>query len=219
MVTTRAPSTWLDSYGEIIRRYRSFCAARVPPRVPIPANPITVCLFLQLVTSEAKSYAVVKSASGAPFSLHEMALVPVGEIPTKHPLAKGIRARAAKRRIGLKLRNQKDPLELEILQSGILLYVPEVSTCPIVHLCTAAMVATMWAGFLRFRDMKLVWVELVKFYPTHMEILLIERKNDQFREGDVVFVTRSPRQATCPVAFCEAVIARARLSGLVNLFQ
>ncbi|KAK3275508.1 hypothetical protein CYMTET_16371 [Cymbomonas tetramitiformis] len=67
--------------------------------------------------------------------------------------------------------------------------------------------------------MKFVWVELIKFYPTHMEILLIERKNDQFREGDVVFVARSPRKATCPVALSEALISRAGLSGLVNLFQ
>ncbi|KAK3275506.1 hypothetical protein CYMTET_16369 [Cymbomonas tetramitiformis] len=134
MVATRAPSTWMDSYTGIIRRFRSFCADRVPPRVPVPATPITVCLFLQLVAFEAKSYAVVKSASGALFSLHEMALVPVGEIPTKHPLAKGIRA-AAKRRIGLKLVNQKDPLELDVLQSGILLYVPDVATCPLVFLC------------------------------------------------------------------------------------
>ncbi|KAK3246723.1 hypothetical protein CYMTET_43750 [Cymbomonas tetramitiformis] len=147
-----------------------------------------------------------------------MALVPVEEIPTKHPLAKGIRA-AAKRRIGLKLQNQKDPLELEVLQTGILLYLPDVLTCPLVYLCTAAMVATMWAGFLRFRDMKFVWVELIKFYPTHMEILLIERKNDQFREGDVLYIARSPRKATCPVALSEALISRAGLSGLVNLFQ
>ncbi|KAK3289090.1 hypothetical protein CYMTET_3446 [Cymbomonas tetramitiformis] len=104
MVGTRAPSTWNDSYSGIISRYKAFCAARVPPRVPVPASPMTVCLFLQLVASDALSYASVKSASGALFTLHEMALVPPQENPTKHPLAKGIRTNA-KRRIGLKLKN------------------------------------------------------------------------------------------------------------------
>ncbi|KAK3282126.1 hypothetical protein CYMTET_10121 [Cymbomonas tetramitiformis] len=81
------------------------------------------------------------------------------------------------------------------------------------------MVGTMWSGFLRYKDMKFVWVELVNFFPTHMEALLTERKNDQFREGDVVYIARGTRRDTCPVALCEALISRARLSGLVNLFQ
>ncbi len=218
MVGTRSVSTWADSYLDIIRRYRAFCAARVPPRVPVPATPLTVCLFLQLVASEAKSYAVVKSASGAIFTLHEMALVPASEAPTRHPLAKGIR-QAAKRKIGLKLQNQKEPLVLEIIQTGIRLYVPDFLHGSLLALSVAAMVATMWAGFLRYKDMKYVWVELVKFYPTHMEALLTERKNDQFREGDVVYIARGSDRGTCPVALNEALISRGRLSGLVNLYQ
>ncbi|KAK3233117.1 hypothetical protein CYMTET_56568 [Cymbomonas tetramitiformis] len=218
MVNTRSASTWTDSYLGIISRYRAFCAAKVPPRVPVPAAPLTVCLFLQLVASEAKSYAVVKSASGAIFALHEMALVPAAEAPTKHPLAKGVR-QSAKRRLGLKLQNQKEPLTLEVLQTGILLYVPDFQACSLLALSVASMVANMWAGFLRYKDMKYVWVELVKFYPTHMEALLIERKNDQFREGDVVYISRGLDRRTCPVALNEALISRARLSGLVNLYQ
>ncbi|KAK3277904.1 hypothetical protein CYMTET_14121 [Cymbomonas tetramitiformis] len=111
---------------------------------------MTVCLFLQFVASRASSYATVKSASGAIFTLHEMALVPPSEIPTKHPLAKGIRE-AAKRRIGLKLCNQKEPLDGDVLRAGIQLYVPDLSTVCILDLSAAAMISCMWSGFLRYK--------------------------------------------------------------------
>eukprot|EP00854_Cymbomonas_tetramitiformis_P026871 gene26871-biopygen27823 len=218
MVSTRTPSTWNSSYIGIIRRYRAFCAGRTPPRVPVPADPVTVCLFLQLISSEAKSYASVKSASGALFTWHELALVPLSEIPTKHPLAKGIRE-AAKRRIGLKLVNQKESLEGDVLRSGILLYVPDAAIASLVALTSADMVSTMWTGFLRYKGTKFVWVPLVKLYETHMEMLLIERNNDQFRFGDVVCIARGQHRPSCPVYLCETLISRAGFTGMVNLFQ
>ncbi|KAK3284774.1 hypothetical protein CYMTET_7592 [Cymbomonas tetramitiformis] len=81
------------------------------------------------------------------------------------------------------------------------------------------MVSTMWTGFLRYKDMKFVWVPLVKFYETHMEMLLIERKNDQFRFGDVVYIARGQHRPSCPVFLCETLISRGGFTGMVNLFQ
>ncbi|KAK3240867.1 hypothetical protein CYMTET_49333 [Cymbomonas tetramitiformis] len=86
----------------------------------------------------------VKSASGALFTLHEMALVSPGEIPTKHPLAKRVRVNA-KRRVGLKLKNQK-PLSREVVFSGIPLYVPDTNSVPLIDLLTAAMLIARLSG-------------------------------------------------------------------------
>ena len=106
-ISTRAPGTWSNSYTSLLARFRRFCEGRTPPRQVCPADPMTVCLLkekkiLQLVADAARTYSVVKSASGMIFTLHDLALVPVERNPTKCTMAKLIRA-AAKRRLGVKL--------------------------------------------------------------------------------------------------------------------
>ena len=178
----------------------------------------TVVLYLQYIARTAKSYAVVKSASGAIFTLHECALVPRCDNPTKSPAAKLVRE-AAKRTIGLKLLNQKEPLPVELLNDAILLYLEGPSEPPLWCLVICAMCKTMWMGFLRYSDASYVWVELMRFYPTHMEFLLTKRKNDVYREGDVVFILRDPDTRVCAVSLCERLIKAAKLKGTVCLFQ
>jgi hypothetical protein len=134
-------------------------------------------------------------------------------------MAKSIRA-AAKRRLGLKLINQKDPLPLEVLRAGVVGMLgkgPE--SAPLIVLSMATMVMVMWAGFLRYKDMKNVYVQCVRFYPTHMEIFLHYRKNDQFRRGDMVYVSRGSYKDTCPVMLAETLIRRGKLTGTVPLLQ
>ena len=218
-VQSRAPGTWSNSYTALLARFSRFCASRNPPRRVCPADPMTVCLFLQLVANAANTYSVVKSASGMLFTLHDVALVPLERNPTKCGMAKLIRS-VAKRRLGLKLVNQKDPLPLHILQAGVASVVGDGGAdVPIVLLSHAAMIMVMWVGFLRYKDMRNVYVSCVKFYSTHMEIFLAMRKNDQFRKGDIVYVARGRQVGTCPVGLCQVLIRRARLSGRVPLFQ
>jgi len=153
------------------------------------------------------------------FTLHDLAMVPVDRNPTKCPMAKLIRA-AAKRRLGLKLVNQKDPLPLHVLQQGMAAMLGDGGEgVPIVVLSMVTMIMVMWAGFLRYKDMRSVYVECVRFYPTHMEIFLAQRKNDQFRKGDVVFIARGRHVGMCPVHLSQTLIRRADLKGRVCLFQ
>ena len=62
-VSTRAPGTWSNSYSSQLTRFQKFCSERSPPRQVCPAEPMTVCLFLELVAMHANTYSVVKSAS------------------------------------------------------------------------------------------------------------------------------------------------------------
>jgi hypothetical protein len=146
-------------------------------------------------------------------------MIPDDRNPTKCAMAKSIRA-AAKRRLGLKLVQQKDPLPLRVLLDGVSILVGDLGTqLPIVWLSWAAMVMVMWTGFLRYKDMANVFVECVRFYDTHMEIFLAERKNDQFRKGDIVYISRGRCWGTCPVRLVQLLISRAGLRGRVPLFQ
>ena len=217
-VTTRAPGTWSNSYTSLLARFRRFCGERLPPRKVCPAEPMTVCLFLQLVADSARTYSVVKSASGMIFTLHALALVPEDKIPTKCAMAKLIRA-AAKRKLGLKLVNQKDPLPLEVLRAGVVYMIGDETRVSILALSQAAMVMVMWCGFLRYKDMRNIYVQCIKFYKTHMEIFLHYRKNDQFRKGDIVYIARGSFSDTCPVRLAQLLISRGGLRGEEPLFQ
>lgn len=214
---TKALTTWNSSYISNIKRFIKWCKERNPPREFMPASASTVALYLQFVAREAKSYSRVKSASGAIYTLHESALYPKEEIPTQAPPAHLVRE-AAKRKIGLRLSNQKEPLSASLLNKAILLFISGKKV-PLWKVMVAGMIKVMWMGFLRYKDAKFVWVELIHFYPTHMEFLLSERKNDVYREGDVVYIAREKNSPTCAVAFCERIIKEGKLKGAVNLFQ
>ena len=107
MVGSRALSS-LAQYQNPWLAFCKFCAEG--KYVALPAHPLVVAMFLTAVAKSAASYAVVKTASAAIFTHHEMAGVEAP--PTKHMMCKGVRA-AAKRQLGLAVRNRKEPLTLE----------------------------------------------------------------------------------------------------------
>ena len=185
----------------------------------MPALPVTVALYLQSISREARTYSVVKSASGCIFTAHELALIPAGSIPTKHAICKLVRE-AAKRRLGLRLVNQKDPVSMEVLLCSVSLYCRDLgSGVSVLELMFACMALCMFMGFLRFSDMASIYVDGVSFYDDHMEIFLPDRKNDQFRKGDVIFIARGQAREHCPVHVTQLYIRRAGLSGHVPLVQ
>ena len=106
MVGSRALSS-LAQYQNPWLAFCKFCAEG--KYVALPAHPLVVAMFLTAVAKSAASY-VVKTASAAIFTHHEMAGVEAP--PTKHVMCKGVRA-AAKRQLGLAVRNRKEPLTLE----------------------------------------------------------------------------------------------------------
>ena len=55
----------------------------------------------------------------------------------------------------------------------------------------AALFALGFFGFLRWDDLSRLTVDNLQFADTHLEIFLLQRKNDQFRNGSWVFIARS----------------------------
>lgn len=216
---TRAIGTWASSYTGWLKRFKTFCGERTPKRQVVPASVGTVCLFLHFVASTAVTYSVVKSASGMLFTLHELALVPAAQIPTKSTEAKLVR-KLAKKSLGLRLVNQKDPLPLDLLYGAVTGCVDESGqTVSVLALTVGTMLMVMFVGFLRYADMAMITVDVVVFYESHFEIFLAQRKNDQFRKGDMVYVSRGQYWLTCPYRLMKLLIHRARLSGRDYVFQ
>ncbi|KAK3244028.1 hypothetical protein CYMTET_46348 [Cymbomonas tetramitiformis] len=220
MVTTRAVGSGCNSYLGAFGRFSRWCAARQPPRECCPALPVTVALYLRFVMDRADTYSVVKTTSGAIHAVHDVALVPKDQNPTKTELCKAVREQA-RRKFGLGVKNRKAAMPVVLLATGIRMYhTDSKGRFSIIRLTVACMGSVMWAGCLRYSDMKMIWVGAMRFYPTHMVFLLTSRKNDQYCEGDVVYVARGGKHF-CPVDLSERLIEAGQLalSGSVNLFQ
>ncbi|KAK3275801.1 hypothetical protein CYMTET_16088 [Cymbomonas tetramitiformis] len=145
----------------------------------------------------ADSFSVVKTASGAIFAVHDVAMVPREQNPTKSELCKAVREQA-KRKFGLSVKHKKAAMPVALLAAGIRAYHTDSrGEFSIIRLTVACMAAVMWAGCLRYSDMRMIWVGALRFYSTHMVFLLTTRKNDQYSEGDVVYIARGGKHF-CP---------------------
>jgi integrase len=171
-----------------------------------------VCIYLGELSKSAKSYAVVKMASAAISTMHEMSGF---ASPTKHALCKDVRA-AAKRALGLLIKNRKEPLDLDVCLAIVTMLAYQGA--PVWSLMLASYIMLCFAAFLRYDDAVNIQVEHVKFYELHAEVFLAKRKNDQFRSGNVVCVARGKSDA-CPVKLLHRYVAQARLAKGSPLFQ
>lgn len=212
--TSREAST-LSAYTSPWAKFFDFCAARRPAYSALPAKPIVVAMYLHEVAAGAASYSVVKTASAAIYNAHRLACYDEDKIPTNHPFCKAVRE-AAKRELGTRATNRKEPLALGDLLALVQYLAPPGA--PIWAVSLAAYAMTCFAAFLRYDDASGILVGDVKFYSDRMEIFLEKRKNDQHREGNVVFVVRGKTLA-CPVSLCERLIKVGGLQSSAPLFQ
>ena len=69
-----------------------------------------------------------------------------------------------------------------------------------------------YAGFMRMSELLKVKLRDINFFQTHMAISVPKRKNDQYREGHVVNISRTG-SITCPVGMTERFIAKAQFKS------
>ncbi|KAK3267228.1 hypothetical protein CYMTET_24206 [Cymbomonas tetramitiformis] len=196
---TREAST-MRGYGRVFLRYKAFCQGREPPRVPVPADPVTVAMYLQYIANAARTFSVVKTASAMVFTAHDLALVPADQNPTSHRLVAAVR-KAAHRRLGDRRLRRKDPLEYAFVLQG--------SRCwlmlgGVTRQMFATLGMAMWTGFWRYDCAEKIRLKDIKFCETHMTTFLEKRKTDKYRYGQLVEVARAAEgQQLCPVEVCQ----------------
>jgi hypothetical protein len=64
------------------------------------------------------------------------------------------------------------------------------------------MVLVAFCAFFRYDDLQRLQRRDVRFFPDHAELFVFKRKNDQLREGDVVWLLRG-ESVVCPVGALE----------------
>ena len=216
VLSSRADGTW-TTYLPLWQKFVQWCAARTPPRTPLPADGPTVALYLISVAQTANTYSVVKAASGAICSFHDVALA--GVAPTEHPMVALVR-RSVQRRLGVALVNQKEPLDFEVIR-GAASWVWTLEQGHNRWALALTLVLVGFCGFLRYSDLAQLYADEIHFYEDRAELFLETRKNDQLREGNVVVLARGESSA-CPVAALEWLLRSVpslQAGGHVRLFQ
>ena len=206
-------SSWL--------RLKSWCQNRSPPYPYLPANPLHVAMFLQSELERAQKaglqYGIIKSASGAIFCMHNLAGITPN--PTENGQVALVRQGAA-RVLGKAPVNRKEPLDLLSIKALAAQW--SGPTAPLWQLSLAAFAMTAFTGFLRFSDAAVILVKDVKFCTCedvqYMAIFLSKRKNDQFREGNIIYIVKGLSQQ-CPLTLVRRLIDSAKLQESAPLFQ
>ena len=88
----------------------------------------------------------------------------------------------------------------------------------LADLQVAVIFAMGFFGFLRWDDLSNLAVEDLLFADSHVALFLLQRKNDQFREGSWVFIARS-EVAPCPAAVLEMFLKMGGHSKRSRLFR
>lgn len=213
MVHSRADST-MSRYQGHWQRFKRFCQGMNKPC--LPANPLHVAWFLAATLEHCVyhgfGFQPIKMASAAVYAAHSLCLGIKSGI-TDHPFASQVRT-AAQKLLGDKAGSKrKDAM-------------PPVLCAKCVHsllalgsgyaLQTATFIMLCFSAYLRYDDSARIRLCDFKFFPSHMEVFVPSRKNDQFRKGHTAHVARG-QTAACPVRLAELWVKASLQAGCPRL--
>ena len=129
--------------------------------------------------------------------------------PTDHPFvrtafegAKRITARGT-------VKNRQEPMDTDLLNE---LFEKFSGTGNALHLRFLVICFVGFAGFLRISELMGVRMKHMTFKTDHMTILIEGAKNDQLREGEVVYISKLHHNK-CPVSITERYIEATQLQS------
>ena len=171
---------------------------------PLPAMPHTAAIYVVFFIIAAIN-SVIYGLKWAHSKLGR-------DSPTDDIMVKQLVESAA--RILSKPRKPKEPLmPYEVKQM-----VSSLRKGDLQKLQIACMLAPGFSGFMRWDDLSNIYVDWIEILPTHADIFLYKRKNDQLRQGS--WVKRAGTGlADCPVAVLEEFMAVGRHTGHSKLFR
>lgn len=209
VVNFKASST-MARYTYSWRRFRAFCED--VGESCVPAQPLTVALYLTEVLAAAKTFSVVRLASAAVAAFHEA----VGlQSPTNDKMVHAVWEAA--HRMLPDGANKKEPLELRHLEAICACFAGP--TCSLLDLMVCTAISLAFFGFLRYADLAELRVDWVLICSHHLDLFLQQRKTDQFRLGQWLVVCAWVNSPACPVMLVRRLVERAGLAGHRPLFS
>ena len=202
---SRAEST-TKKYRSAFNRWQEWARRQSVPAAP--ADPLHVSLYLIKLLNSAKSPSPISSAVHGISWYH---CINGHEDPCQNEIVRRVH-QAARRHLS-KPRQRKQPLSRRVLKK----LGSKLDRSKLVNLQTLTLVTLGYAGFLRWDDLAHVYADEIYIKKEYMVIFLEKRKNDQFREGSWIFVSRWAG-SLCPVDLVEQLLLRGKHQGHVPLF-
>ena len=169
----------------------------------LPADGSHLALYLTHLTKISSSPSPVNAAACAVAWVHRKACLPN---PVTHPLVSQVLGSA--RRLLARPTHRKQPLRLKHVKQLLSKFGGHRVELP--DLQTLTLIVLGFVGFFRWNDLSNIRVENLHFHSLFASIILQQRKNDQFRNGQTVYVARSFGQ-TCPVSLLERFLMKANV--------
>lgn len=169
-----------------------------------PADPFFVAIYLNHVLhANGTKGALISAMYGIRWAHHTAGF----NSPTDDPFVKLVFDGCE--RICGKPIQKKDPLTTPMVKTLVDTYknsrdLKELRFLQIVVIC--------FTGFLRIDEILGVKLKQLAFSEGHMEIVLPRCKNDQAREGNIVYIARTGTEY-CPVLFTETFLAQSGALG------
>ena len=197
----------VKKYSGAVKRWATW--AKSHGFEPLPAMPHAVAIYVVFLMQTTQSIAAINSVIyGLKWAHSKLGRDSAADDIMVKQLVESAR------RILSKPRKPKEPLmPYEVKQMVSYLRKGDLQKLQI-----ACMLALGFSGFMRWDDLSNIYVDWIEVLPTHGDIFLYKRKNDQFRQGSWVKLARTG-SADCPVAVLEEFMVVGGHRGHSKLFR
>ena len=169
----------------------------------VPANPFHVAMYLSYVLKNSNNNGALTTAFYGIRWGHQINGFPS---PTDHPFVR-MTYEGAVRLCEKSPRSPKDPITPEILKCLFNAF----NSDSLADLRFLLMCALGFFGFFRIEELLTVQLKDISIKDTHLEIFLEKAKNDQHRDGNIVYISRLESKY-CPVALVEKFLKASKIS-------
>ena len=175
----------------------------------LPADPFHIALYLVKLLQDASSPAPIVAAVCSIKWQHDSHGWPN---PCSNQVVANVQQAA--KRVLAKPTLRKKPMTKVLLQS---LSASLSTSSSLQDLQTLTLLTVGFAGLLRWDDLSHIHVDEIEFRETYMAVFLEKRKNDQFRHGHWVLISRWSGEL-CPVKLTESLLEMGGQAGHSPLF-
>ena len=164
-------------------RWKTWCKSKIGVTY-LPAPPMFVALCLHHLLTSARTTSPIDTAVYSIRWGHNLA----GLIsPTEHPLVQS--SYEGCRRILARPREPKEPVQPHMLAKLIQKHGHNTASPADLRLLFIVLVG--YSGFLRTSEILVMQVRHIRLMPEGMSVFLPQRKNDQFRDGNTIYIVSS----------------------------
>ena len=178
-------------------RWKTWCKSKIGVTF-LPAPPMFVALYLHHLLTSARKTSPIDTAVYSIRWGHNLAGL---TSPTEHPLVQS--TYEGWRRILARPREPKEPVQPHMLAKLIQKH-GQITASP-ADLRLLFIVLVGYSGFLRISEILAMEVRRIRLMPEGMSVFLPQRKNDQFRDGNTIYIAKTSK-LTCPVSITKRLL-------------